>query len=98
MSAGLKIYSHGATVCNNDTHENGDDGQVAITLPVMSRSIGRTVGDKDCYRNFSFALEYFHGHMLDSHRIAPTAERRLATSLTMAREARTMVAAATKRR
>ena len=39
MNAGLEIYSHGTTVCNNDTHENGDDGQVAITLPVMGRSI-----------------------------------------------------------
>ena len=38
MDTGLEIYSHCTTVYNNDTHENGDDRQVAITLPVMGRS------------------------------------------------------------
>ena len=97
MNAGLEIYSRCITVCNNDTNKSIDNREVVITLPIRCENQSAPVGNKDCYRKFSFALEYFHGHMLDSHRIAPTAERRLATSLTMAREVRTMVAAATKR-
>ena len=38
MNAGLEIYSRCTTVCNNDTHENDDDGEVAITLPVICKS------------------------------------------------------------
>ena len=98
MNTGLEIYSRCTIVCNNDSNKSIDNEAVTITLPIRCEDSLRSVGNKDCYRTFSFALEYFHGHIRDSHRIAPTAERRLATSLTMAREARTMVAAATKRR
>ena len=98
MNAGLEIYSHYTTVCDNDSNKSIDNREVTITLPIRCEDSLKSVGNKDCYRKFSFALEYFHGHILNSPSIAPTAERRLATSLTMARETRTMVAAATKRR
>ena len=97
MNVGLEIYSRCTIVCNDNHDKSIDDREVTITLPVRWADWFAPVGNKDCYRKFSFALEYFHGHIRGLLRIAPTAERRLATSLTMARETRTMVAAATKR-
>ena len=64
MKAGLEIYSHCTTVCNNDTNKSIDNREVTITLPVSCKNSLRWVGNKDCYRTVSFALEYFHGHML----------------------------------
>ena len=64
MNAGLEIYSRCITVCNNDTNKSIDNREVVITLPIRCENRSVPVGNKVCYRKFSFALEYFHGHML----------------------------------
>ena len=64
MNTGLEIYSRCTTVGNNDGNKSIDNREVTITLPIRCEDSLRSVGNKDCYRKFSFALEYFHGHML----------------------------------
>ena len=64
MNVGLEIYSRCTIVCNNNHDKSIDNREVTITLPVRWADWFAPVGNKDCYRKFSFALEYFHGHML----------------------------------